>query len=214
GIMSSSILCGGLPLAVGWALSIKMKKTDQLVVVTFGDGGSNNGAFHESINFAALLKLPIIFLCENNQFALSVRVTRSTSVRDIATRAIGYGIPGIIVDGNDVLDIYDLIKDVSKDIREGKGPVLIEAKTFRVGPWSTTDRNIGYDKDEENIRWKAKDPINRYREQLLLLNLASQKEITSIENRAHHDTQDAIIYAEKADYPSEDALYEDLFSEN
>ncbi len=212
GILSTTIIGAGLPIATGLGLSFKMRKTDQLVVCYFGDGAANTGAFHESLNFAALHSLPVIFLCENNQWALSIKVTSSTSVRDIARRAIAYDIEGFIVDGNDVLDIYDLLVEIGKNVREGKGPVLVEAKTYRLCPFSTNDRQSGYQPDEEIKRWMAKDPIARFREQLLLLDVGKEAEIRAEEERARHDAHDAVTYGQEADYPATSALYEDLYA--
>ncbi len=211
GILSTTIVGGGLPTATGLALSFKIKGTDQLVVCCFGDGASNTGAFHESINFAAVLKLPVIFLCENNQWGLSTRVDRSTSVRDIAKRAMAYDIEGIPIDGNDVLDIYDLIAGVSQNVRQGKGPILIEAKTYRLGTFSSNDRATGYQPDEEIRRWAAKCPISRYREQLRLLGIAENEELASLDEKAKKDAHEAIQYGQIAEYPLSSALYEDLF---
>lgn len=211
GILSTTIVGGGLPTATGLALSFKLKGTDQLVVCYFGDGAANTGAFHESLNFSALLKLPVIFLCENNQWGLSTRVEQSTAVRDIAKRAIAYDIEGIILDGNDVLDVHDLITDVSKQVRQGKGPVLLEAKTYRLGSFSSNDRATGYQPDQEIKRWAAKCPISRYREQLKLLGVARDEELASLEEKAKRDAHEAIEYGQMAEYPNPSALYEDLF---
>lgn len=211
GIISTTIVGACMHLAAGLGLAFKMKKTRQIIVCYFGDGAANTGAFHESLNFAALHHLPVIFFCENNQWALSVKVDRSTSVRDIAIRAIGYGIEGIIVDGNDILDIYDLIVKISKNVRESKGPVLIEAKTYRVDPFSSNDRVTGYQPLDEIKRWLSKDPITRLRTQLHILNVANETEISTIEEKARNDAHNAIIYGQQADYPCTSALYEDLY---
>lgn len=212
-IMSTTIVGGGLPLATGLGMSIRMRHSDQVVVCFFGDGASNEGAFHESLNFAALQGAPVIFLCENNQWALSVHVARSTAVRDIATRAIAYDIPGHIVDGNDLLDVYDLVHEVVGHARAGKGPVLIEAKTYRLGTFSSNDRVTGYQPADQIHRWAAKDPIPRFRDQLLNMGVADPKTLQAVAEKARTDALDAIAYGQKADYPTFDALHTDVFAD-
>lgn len=211
GILSTTIIGGGLPLACGLGLSIQMQESDRIVVCYFGDGASNTGAFHESLNFAALQHLPVLFLCENNQWALSTKVDRSTSIRDIARRSIAYDIEGIVVDGNDVLEIYALVSEISGKLREGEGPVLVEAKTYRLGSFSTNDRETGYQSDEEIKRWMAKDPIQRFRRQLQLLALATEQELSAIEERACNDAHEAINFGEMAVYPDPGTLHEDVY---
>jgi pyruvate dehydrogenase E1 component alpha subunit len=211
GILSTTIIGGGLTLAVGLGMSIRMRKGDQVVVCYFGDGASNEGTFHEALNFGALQKVPVVFLCENNQYALSVHVSRSTSVRDIAKRAAGYDIPGYIVDGNDVFDVYNLLGEVVPELRAGGGPVLIEAKTYRLGSFSSNDRESGYQPQEEIDRWKAKDPIVRFRQQLLDLGVSEEGHLTSLDNRAREVALDMIAYGQKADYPREASLYDEVF---
>ncbi len=213
-LMSTTIVGGGLPLAAGLGLSIKMKKSDQVVVCFFGDGASNEGAFHEALNFAALHKLPVIYFCENNQWGLSTRVETSTSVRDIAIRSIGYGIEGLIVDGNDLLEVYDLMTEIVPKVRQGNGPILVEAKTYRRGTFSSNDRGTGYQPSEQIHRWTAKDPIKRYQEQLQILGVADAQELASLEDAARRDAHEAIVFGQEADYPPESALYEGVYATN
>lgn len=211
-VMSTTIIGGGLPLAVGLGMSAKMRGTDQIVVCFFGDGAANEGAFHESLNFAALQRVPVMFVCENNAWALSVHVRRSTSVRDIARRAIGYDIPGHVVDGNDILDICDLTEQLIIDLRAGRGPVLVEAKTYRLGSFSSNDRVSGYQPAEEIARWRAKDPIRRFHDQLLELQVASTTELRELEERAGREADAAVAYGEAAAYPALSELHEDVFA--
>lgn len=212
-LMSTTIVGGGLPLAVGLGMSIKMRRSGQAVICFFGDGAANQGAFHESLNFAALQKVPVVFLCENNQWGLSTHVDTSTSVRDIAKRAMGYDIPGYIVDGNDALDVYDLLKEVLDGIRGGKGPILIEAKTYRLGSFSSNDRANGYQPEEQIHRWAAKDPIPRLRDQLINMGLADHDVLKGLETKARRDALDAIAYGQSAEYPQLDELHTDVFAD-
>lgn len=212
GIISTTIVGAGMPLAVGLGMSSRMLKSNHVVVVYFGDGAANEGTFHESLNFGALRKVPVVFLCENNQWALSVNVRTSTAVRDIAIRAIGYDIPGYIVDGNDVFDLYELMQEVLPRLREGGGPVLVEAKTYRRGPFSTNDRESGYQSADEILRWQAKDPIKRFGEQLCDLGMADEKALAALREKALADSLEAIEYAVEAAYPHVDELYTNVFA--
>lgn len=211
-LMSTTIVGGGLPLAVGLGMAIRRQCTDQVVVCFFGDGASNEGAFHESLNFAALQKVPVAFVCENNAWALSTHARRSTAVRDISIRAVAYDIPGYIVDGNDLFDLKDLFAEVAAQMRAGGGPVLIEAKTYRVGSFSSNDRESGYQPAEEIKRWRAKDPIKRFGEQLIELGLLDADELLVSTERARENAERAIEFGRSAPYPKLSALYEDVLA--
>lgn len=211
-LMSTTIVGGGLPLAVGLAMAIKRLPGQQVVVCFFGDGASNTGAFHESLNLAALEKAPVIFVCENNQWALSTHVSQSTAVRDIAMRAVSYNMPGYIVDGNDVFELEEVFNQVMPAVRAGGGPVLLEAKTYRLGTFSSNDRANGYQKGEDIKRWTAKDPIPLLRNQLLHLEIGSVEELDEIAESASRDAMEAVIWAREEAYPELAALYDDVFA--
>ena len=164
---ANAVVGGGIPIAVGAALAAKLRGSDQVAVSFFGDGASNQGIFHESLNLAAVWKLPILFVCENNGFGISVPTWQSTAVEDISVRAQGYNMPGYTVDGNDVYAIYEVAEKAIERAKEGLGPTLIECKTYRhLGHWTGDPQP--YRTREEIEEWKEKnDPIKRMREKML-----------------------------------------------
>ena len=209
---ANAIVGGGIPIAVGGALAAKLKGTDQVSVSFFGDGASNQGTFHESINLASVWKLPAIFVCENNSFAISVPVETSTSVKDISVRAKGYDIPGVTVDGNDVLAIYDAAEKAVKRAKAGKGPTLIECKTYRwKGHW-TGDPEV-YRTREQVAQWVEKCPIKRLRKYMLDENIATEKELDDIEAKAQADVEEAAQFALNSPEPDPAHVLDDVFYE-
>ena len=162
----NGIVAAGLPIGTGAALANRIRRTDRVVIAFFGDGGANQGVVHESLNLAAVWKLPIIYLCENNQYALSTASTRTTAGESIAGRAAAYGIPGVRVDGNDVLAVYEATKTAVARARAGQGPTLIEAVTYRWGGHSMRANLPDYRTKEEEREWMEKDPIARLRAEL------------------------------------------------
>ena len=172
---ANGVVGGGLPIAVGAGLGIKMKKSDEVVVAFFGDGASNTGAFHESLNFASIYKLPVIFVVENNQFASTVRTKDTTSVENISDRAVGYGIPGITIDGNDIITVYETAKDMIKRAREKGGPSLLEAKTYRIKGHFVGDPMLYRDKKEVEEFW-LNEPIKKFEKKLVELKNLNETE--------------------------------------
>jgi TPP-dependent pyruvate/acetoin dehydrogenase alpha subunit len=166
-IVSRADSCVGseLDLATGVALAFKLQKSERVILVTFGDGTSNKGNFHEALTFASVQKLPIVFLCRNNGWAMSMPTSRAVPVENIADRAVSYGIPGVVVDGNDILAVRDAVKEAAERARHGLGPTLIEAKTYRLSPHSAHDED-NYRSKEEKDFWAQKDPLIRFAEQL------------------------------------------------
>jgi len=203
GLMYSCPIVGaGLPLAVGAGLSIKLRGTDQVAVCFFGDGASNTGDFHESLNLAAIWNLPVIFVCENNMYAISVSVKYSTSVEDISRRAHGYNILGVVVDGNDVIAVYEAAREAVQRAREGKGPTLLECKTYRLTGHGTTDPGTGYRSKEEIEEWKKKCPIRRIEDYLLKEGILTEEDLKRIREITSREVEDAIKFAEESPYPS------------
>ena len=151
---ANGIVGGGLPIAVGAALAIKKQKRDDVAMCFFGDGASNEGAFHEALNMASVWKLPVVFVCENNKYGMSVSTERSMSVKNVADRASAYGMPGVIVDGNSIADVAEAIEAATERARKGDGPTLVECKTYRTRGHSRSDRNR-YRTKEEIEEWKA-----------------------------------------------------------
>ena len=157
-IGGNAIVGAGIPAATGMALSIQLLKQDRVAMAVFGDGASQTGIFHESLNMAALWKLPVIFLLENNEYGLTVRQEVQSPVKDLYIRAAGYNMPGEMVDGNDAVAVYRCVAAAAERARRGEGPTLIEAKTYRVQGFSTSD--VGsYQPEEEIAPWRSRDPI-------------------------------------------------------
>ena len=207
---ANAIVAGGMPIAVGGALAATLKGTDQVAVSFFGDGASNEGAFHEAINLAAVWKLPVIFLCENNGYGISVPQWQSTSVEDIADRAVGYGIPGKVVDGNDVYAIDEAVSEAIERARKGEGPSLIECKTYRwYGHW-TGDPQV-YRSREEVEAWKLKDPVKRMRERMIADGVATAEELDAIEQAALDAVEKATEFALNSPEPDPATVMEDVF---
>jgi acetoin:2,6-dichlorophenolindophenol oxidoreductase subunit alpha len=191
---ANGIVGGGIPIAVGAALSAKKRKTSQVVVCFFGDGANNEGAFHESINMAAIWKLPVLFVCENNGYGMSVSTKRSTAVADVATRAAGYDIPGVIVDGNDFAAVAEASFLATERARRGEGPTLIECKTYRTRGHSRSDRNRYRSKDEIE-EWLRRDPIGRFEAELTTLGILPQSQIDAIRADVEREIADGITFA-------------------
>ena len=209
------IVGGGIPIAVGAALTIKRKHTNQVAVTFFGDGASNEGSFHESINFAAAQNLPVIFLVENNGYGEFTPQNRSTRIENIADRAAGYGIPGVIVDGMDAVAVYETTKEWVEKLRNGEGPVLIEAKTHRKvghseGESALLDGQTYRLPEEEKIAMET-CPIENLKKYLLDHDLAQKEELEEVERAAQEKIEAAVEYAKNSPFPTEEDLYTDTW---
>ncbi|MCD4786059.1 MAG: thiamine pyrophosphate-dependent dehydrogenase E1 component subunit alpha [Candidatus Eremiobacteraeota bacterium] len=214
GFLGTNGITGGLiPVATGAALAFKMKKQDNVVVSFFGDGASNTGVFHESINFASIKKLPVIYICENNLYAMSIHVKRSTSVENIAQRASAYSIPGVIVDGMDPLAVEKAMVDAVNRARKGEGPTLIEAKTYRYLGHSKSDRRVYRTREEEKY-WMDRDAIQNLSSALIENNVAADEEIEAIFRDAENEVKSAVDWAVSLPDPSVDDVASGLFQEN
>lgn len=209
----SGIVGSGLPVAVGAGLSARLRGTTQVCLCFFGDGAANSGTFHESINLAAVWKLPVIFLCENNGYAVSVRQAQSTSVSDIAQRATAYDIPGIVVDGQDVSAVYEATASAAARARAGAGPTLIEAKTYRFRAHAEFGGLADMEgrSSDEVARWHARDPINIFVNQLQETGKIGNEEIAKIRAAVEAEVEAAVKYAHQSSVPEPSALLEDLF---
>ena len=204
---AQGIVAGNLPISVGVGLSIKMRKTDQVVLTLFGDGAANEGAFHESLNMAAIWNLPIIYLCENNQYAMSMAFEKAFKVEQISDRASAYGMPGETIDGNDVIAVYKAVQQAANRARKSDGPTLIEAVTYRWRGHSKSDRQL-YRTREEVKSWMKKDPIPRFAK---LLNV-SDDEFKKIEAQAKEEIRKAVEFAEASPEPDVATILEGIYA--
>ncbi|MGB3346286.1 MAG: pyruvate dehydrogenase (acetyl-transferring) E1 component subunit alpha [Candidatus Humimicrobiia bacterium] len=208
---ATGVVGGGIPIASGVGLSIKMRKTGQVVICFFGDGAANQGAFHESLNLAAIWKLPVVFLCENNMYGMSMSVEKAFAIENIAKRAGSYGFPGEVVDGNDVLAVYKVVLKAVKRARKGKGPSLIECKTYRWKGHSKSDQNL-YRSKEEIKFWKMKCPIKRFKEKLIAEKIITNEEIKIIEENAKNIIEKAVDFAKNSPEPSVEEIFDGVYS--
>ncbi|WP_284709513.1 thiamine pyrophosphate-dependent dehydrogenase E1 component subunit alpha [Cytobacillus firmus] len=208
---ANGIVGGGLPLAVGAALTSKMKKENYVVLCFFGDGASNEGSFHESVNLAAIWDLPVVFICENNQYGMSGPVKDMTRIENIADRAGAYGIPGKVVDGNDMIEIINTVNEAVENARDGAGPTLIEMKTYRWKGHSKSDAKK-YRTREEEQEWRAKDGIKRFKETLINAEIFTEEEAKQLQDEAYQAIEEAVKFAENSPEPSMDSLLEDVYA--
>jgi acetoin:2,6-dichlorophenolindophenol oxidoreductase subunit alpha len=213
GVMGSYAIIGAhLPIACGAAWSAQYRGTDQVAVCFFGDGSTNIGSFHEALNFAAIWKLPVVFVCENNLWMEYTRTTEVTSVEHpAADRAVAYGLDRIVIDGNDADAVYDAASAAIARARAGEGPSMIEAMTYRHGGHSRADP-AKYRPDTEVAEWMAKDPIPRYRQRLLDEG-ASEAQLVEIEDDVNAQVELATDEAKAGDVPGEDLLMKDVWAD-
>ena len=207
---ATAVVGAGLPIAVGAGLSAKLRNTDQVVACFFGEGASNQGTFHESLNMAAAWSLPVIFVCENNLYAMGTRQSRIMKIADIADRACGYGMPGVIADGNDVLAVYAATNNAVERARKGEGPTLIECKTYRHKGHSRVDP-AKYRAKEEVEEWLNKDPIKRLKDKTLQDHIFTEPEIGKIEREAMAKVEEAVKFAVESPYPAPEEALEDVY---
>ncbi len=207
---ANAIVGGGIPIAVGAALAQKMQGIKHVSVSFFGDGASNEGTFHEALNFASIHKLPIIFVCENNGFGISTPVTQSTSVENIADRAKGHNMPGVTVDGNDAVAIDKVFREAKERALKGEGPTLIECKTYRWrGHW-TGDPEPYRTRDEVDS-WRQRDPIQIFKKYVLDNSIATGAELEKIEKDAYERMEEAADFALNSPEPDPAHVMDDVF---
>jgi pyruvate dehydrogenase E1 component alpha subunit len=207
---ATAVVGAGLPIAVGAGLTAKLKKTDQVTACFFGEGASNQGTFHESLNLASAWDLPVIFVCENNLYAMGTRQSRIMKITNIADRAAAYGMPGCAVDGNDVLTVYEAACAAVERARSGKGPTLIECKTYRHKGHSRVDP-AKYRAKEEVQEWLDRDPIKRLKQKLLNDHILSNEEINTIEKEASVKVEVSAKFALESAYPAPEEALEDVY---
>ena len=206
---SNAIVAAHIPMAGGVALAHQLDGTGAVTVCFFGDGASCEGIFYETCNMAALWKLPLILVCENNELAISTHVSDSISVPDIAMRTRGFGFPGITIDGRDVYAVYKAAREAADRARRGEGPTLIEAKTVR---WTRHSAVSAGSSAAEAERWRQTDPLPRYRQELLDQDILTEEQATQIEQEARQVIDEAVEFAINSPVPASDQIYEDVFA--
>jgi pyruvate dehydrogenase E1 component alpha subunit len=208
---ANGIVGGGIPLATGAALKQKYNNEKNITVCFFGDGAANEGAFHESLNLASVWKLPVLFVCTNNYYGMSTHINKSMNIEDISIRASSYGIKGLNLDGNDVINIYNETLKAKKYILEN-GPMLMVLNTYRWMGHSKSDAQLYRTKDEVN-KWKEKCPIKRHREYLIEQKILSESEIKALEAQAEEDIKKAVEFAENSPEPKIENIFDDVYED-
>ncbi|ODS31657.1 MAG: pyruvate dehydrogenase [Candidatus Scalindua rubra] len=206
-----SHLADNYPVAAGAALAFKIRGEKRVAAASTGDGGTSRGDFHEALNFASVLKLPVVFFCNNNQYAYSTPLEKQMAIKDVAARSLAYAMPSEIVDGNDVVAVYKVAKEAYKKARAGEGPTFIECKTMRMHGHSEHDA-AKYVPRELLEEWKKKDPILKMKKHLLENKFASEKEIGDLDKRVRDVMEDAEEFAENSPYPDGKDALEGLYA--
>lgn len=213
GLLGANAIVGAqLPIAVGAALTYQVKGLPHVAVSFFGEGATNIGAFHEALNMAAIWKLPVVFCCENNRYGEYSAQEKTTPVADIATRAIAYNIPGVVVDGQEVETVYEAAKTAFDRARRGEGPTLLELKTYRFRGHSRTDTGP-YRPAGELEQWLLRDPINLLKDKMIAAGQLDETEFDELKEAANQLVFDAIEWAKAEPFPPVAALYDDVFYE-
>ena len=207
---ANGIVGGGLPLACGSALMAKVKKTNQVAACFFGDGASNQGTFHEALNLAAIWKLPVVFACENNGYAESTSTDYSMNIKNVADRAIGYGMPGVVADGMDFFAVYEKAEEAVERARRGQGPTLIEAKTYRYYGHYEGDA-MKYRTREEEQSYHARDVLESFKRKVTAEKLLELAELETLEKKAQAEIDEAIAFAEASPYPNPEECLKDVY---
>ncbi len=207
---ATGVVGGGIPTSVGIALALQMRRSSQILLSYFGDGASNEGEFHESLNMASIWKLPVVFICDNNQYGMSMSTKRSMNVAHISARAASYDIPGKTVDGNDVLAVYEAVLEAGEYARSGQGPSLIDCLTYRWRGHSKSDRNL-YRTPQEIEEWKGKCPIRRFKQALVEATVMTHTEAEALDQAAKtaidHAAEEALTFPEPSPLNMEDEVY-------
>ena len=209
---ANGIVAGGIPIAVGAALASSMRRERRVTLSFFGDGAVNEGAFHEAANLAGLWRLPVIFFCENNLYGEGTPQSKQAPVADLAVRAEGYGFPGVIVDGQDVLAVYQAVKEAAERARAGEGPTFVEAKTYRYRGHYEGDPQI-YRLPGEMEAWQARDPIPAFRQRLLETRALDEPELVEIEAGVQAQLDEAVVYAKAAPIPQPQEALQGVYAD-
>ena len=211
---ANGIVAGGIPIVTGAGLAAQLEGKGRVAVSFFGDGASNAGPFHESINIAATWKLPMLYVCENNLYSAGTTAAETLALSDVAARAAGYGIPGVVVDGNDVMAVYEAAEAAVSRARAGQGPTLIECKTYR---WRGHTERPGQEDPrpkEEIEEWQQRDPINRFATNLMEHGLLAEETWQKMDAEILAAIEDAVKFSEESPFPEPEAAVEDIFAES
>lgn len=208
---SNGVVAGGIPIAVGSALTAKMKKLNYVTLSFFGDGATNEGTFHEAVNLAAIWDLPVVFICENNQYGMSSPVQEMVKIEKLSDRAKAYGIPGVTIDGNDLIEVINTTYQAVERARNGFGPTFIEMITYRFNGHSKSDKLVYRTKEEEKA-WYKKEPIHRYEQLLIAASLITEEDIKIIKEQSLREVEEALLFAENSPAPTEEDLLTDVFA--
>ena len=208
---ANGILAAGMPIAAGAALSAKYRRSGQVTVCFFGDGATNEGVAHETMNIATAFSLPIVFVCENNLYAVSTYQPSVRNIEDIADRANGYGMPGVVVDGNDVIAVYEVADAALERARKGDGPTLIECKTYRWHPHFEGEADT-YRPPEEVSAWREREPIAPYRKTLIMQGAFTEEELASIDESIKQELEEAVKFARESPFPEPETALTDLWA--
>lgn len=201
-----------IPVAVGVALASKLRRIDQVVLCSFGDGSASKGDVHEGMNFAAVFKAPVVFLCSNNGWAISVPASRQAAIKDLSLRAQGYGMPGVTIDGSDVLAVHQATKEAVEKARSGGGPSFIEAKTVRIGPHTTSDDQQRYRTDDDIALAKQADPVTKFRNYLLNLGVLTTATEAALQSQITAEIEDAWAWALSRSDPEPSSAMDHVYS--
>lgn len=206
---ANAVVGGAIPIAVGAGLSCKLKYPERVAACFFGDGASNQGTFHEGVNMAAVWDLPVIFVCENNLYAMGTRQSIVMKIQNIAERAAGYGIPGVTVDGNDVIAVYGAAKEAVSRARKGDGPTLLECKTYRHKGHSRFDP-AKYRPESEVTEWLARDPLVVLRKKLLNKGVPEEF-FQKVEEQVSKEIEEAVEFAQNSPFPEPEEALDDVW---
>ncbi len=211
---ANGIVAGGIPIVTGAGLAAQLEGKGRVAVSFFGDGASNAGPFHESINIAATWKLPMLYVCENNLYSAGTTAAETLALSDVAARAAGYGIPGVVVDGNDVMAVYEAAEAAVNRARAGQGPTLIECKTYRWRGHTERPGQADPRPQEEIEAWRQRDPINRFVTNLMNQELLTEEAWQEMDAEILAAIEDAVKFAEESPFPEPGAAVEDIFAES
>lgn len=207
----NGIVGGSIDIATGAALTCKMKNSGKIVACFFGDGAANRGNFHGALNMASIWDLPVLYICENNQYGMSMPVKESFNIARISDRKAAYNIEGLTIDGNNLIEVYNTVAHYARHSRQGKGPVLIECLTYRWKGHSKSDAQV-YRTKEEVKEWIERDPIPRYRDALIKSGAVSEHECAAAEARAKESLKKAVEFAQKSPFPDPLQVEDDVYA--